>query len=111
MSHELSELIALRKRNEELIALNARLERLQGNPDFRELVLKLWMVEDCSRYAQLSQAPQLTEEQRKDSLNMAAAAGHFKRWMAVKYQEAQAAANQKNAIDEAIDELRGEGAE
>lgn len=111
MTTPLNSLLELQENNEQKIALNARLERLQANADFRELVLKLWMVDDCARYAQLSQAPQLTPEQREDSLNMAAAAGHFKRWMAVKFQEAQVALNMRNDLSSEIDELRAEGAE
>lgn len=107
----LADLMAQRQGTLQAVELAQRLERLQQNPDFKAVVLKHWMVDECSRYAQVSEDPALTPEQRADSARMAAAAGHFKRWMAV---TAMIAGNAKSSLDEldaAIADMRAADAE
>lgn len=57
--------------------------RLNDNPDFRELIVKGFMLNEAARYAQESGDPMLSPGQRQDALNMAQASGHLKRFLSV----------------------------
>ena len=86
--------------------------KLYSNPDFKKIVLDGFCLHDCARYVQESQDPALTPAQQVDALNIAQAAGHFRRYMSVVVQLGNHAENQMYSIEEALQELRmdtGEG--
>ena len=104
----------LEDRREELVKLADRaesLDRLAKNKDFKKIILEDFMVNDCSRYAQESADPLLEPHHRADALAMAQAAGHLKRYLQINRQMSRKASMDIVSIDEAIEEMRAEGAE
>lgn len=104
----------LEARREELHKLSEASEahdRLTNNKDFRKIILDGFMVEDCARYAQESCDPLLAPEQRADALALAQAAGHLKRYLQINRAMSRRALMDIEGIDQAIEEMRAEGAE
>ena len=85
--------------------------RLAQNADFKKLILEEFCVNECARYAQVSGDPMQDATARADCLAIAQAAGHLRRWLQVVHQMGSHAANNRPAIEDAIDELRASGAE
>lgn len=85
-------------------------ERLANNSDFRKIVLEGFCRDDCARYVSESGDPLLGAEERKDALNIAQAAGHFKRYMRLQIQMGETADRNIRDLEEAISEVRAEGA-
>lgn len=88
----------------ELISYRDMAIRLQQNPDFKNLILKYWCVDECARYAQASGDINLPEENRKQALEMAQASGHFKRFLDVVIRMGNHAESQMESLDAAINE-------
>jgi len=86
-------------------------DRLMRNKDFKRIILEGFMVEDCARYAQESADPMLNTEQRADALSLAQAAGHLKRYLQISRAMCNKAVSDITSIDQAIEEMRAEGAE
>ena len=86
-------------------------ERLAANPDFRELVLNCFMVEDAAHYVRQSADPAMTAEQRADCIALAQSAGHFKRWLSLQTQIATVARRNMDELDQAIIEAEAEETE
>lgn len=84
--------------------------RLYSNPDFRKLIMEGFCVTDCARYARESGNPALPAENRADSLAMAQAAGHLKRFLSVTVQMGHQAERNLAELGEALDEVRAEEA-
>lgn len=61
-------------------------ERLSKNKDFRDLIINGFCRDEAARFVQASADPCLTAEQRDDSLNMAQASGHLKRFLQMQIQ-------------------------
>lgn len=57
--------------------------KLSENPEFKKIILEEFCVKECARYAQLSADPTLSVEDRANSLALAQAAGHLKRYLSV----------------------------
>lgn len=87
--------------------------RLNSNPDFRDVILDLFCVKECARYAQLSADPNLSPVDQANSLALAQAAGHLRRFLSVITQMGNKADSDIPAIEEAIVEasLKEDGAE
>lgn len=71
--------------------LGDRAMRLNRNTDFKKLILEDFCVTNCARHAQLSADPALQPENRADSLALAQAAGHLRRYLSVICQMANKA--------------------
>lgn len=84
--------------------------RLANNRDFKKLILEEFCVQECARYAQNSANPQFSKEERADSLAIAQAAGHLRRFLQVINQMGAKAESDIAAIEEAIEEARLEEA-
>lgn len=84
--------------------------RLDNNPDFKRLINDEFLVKECARYAQNSANPALGAVERADSLGIAQAAGHLKRFLSVTIQKGNHAASQLPEYESALDEMRGEEA-
>lgn len=82
--------------------------RLTRNKDFKRIILEDFLVKDCARYVQESTDPMLTKEQRESALAMSQAAGHLKRYLQVNYQLAKSIADQRDDLEEAINQLNSE---
>ncbi len=106
---QLQSLIKQREDAESFIARKNVAVKLADNPEFKQLILKEFCVEECARHAQLSQDPSLKPENQLDSLRLAQAAGHLRRWLSVVVTMGNHAENQLPSIDQAISEMRQEG--
>lgn len=105
----IEELNQQRQENEVIVNRRNMAMRLAVNPDFKKLILQEFCVEECARYAQLSQDPSLTQAQQIDALNIAQAAGHLRRWLQVVNQMGLKAIHDNEALDQFIAESRQEG--
>lgn len=90
------------------VAIRDKILELNKNPLYKELVLEGFIKTDCAFYTHSSGDPLLTEPQRKDALNIAQAAGHFRRYMSIKIQQGNQAEDQIPRIEESIEEARRE---
>lgn len=85
-------------------------QRLTQNVDFRKVISEQFMEKECARYVHASADPALSERNQKDALYIAQAAGHLKRYLSVLIQMGNAAENELESIDVALDEARAETA-
>jgi hypothetical protein len=92
----------------ELIERRRVAERLAQNPDFKDLILDHFCVEECARYARESANPALNAESRADALALAQAAGHLKRFLSVIVQMGASAEKEMVDLEEALVEARAE---
>ena len=100
------------KNAKELIARRDSALKLARNPEFKQLILDEFCVQECARYAQASADPSLDATARADSLALSQAAGHLRRWLQVINQMGQVADREVLQLEEAIEEARNEeGAE
>ena len=87
-------------------------ERLSRNSDFRLLIIDGFCRDEAARFVQGSADPMLSAEERADSLNMAQASGHLKRWLQFQIRMGQTAEKNIAEIEQELVELRSvEGAE
>lgn len=84
--------------------------RLSNNRDFKKLILEEFCIQECARYAQNSANPALSAEDRADSLAIAQAAGHLRRYLSVVVQMGATAERDLPQIEDALDEARAEEA-
>ena len=108
----MSEVEALQNQLTDAHALVDRREKalkLFNNPEFKEIILDGFCLKDCARYAQSSEDPALDANARADSLNIAQASGHLRRFLSVIIQMGNAAAYQIPSIEQAILEIQHEG--
>lgn len=96
-------------RLETLVRRGKIAESLAQNPQFKELILDGFMVKDCAEYAQLSADPALSAANQADSLNIAQAAGHFKRWLSVVVRQGHKAEDDIKQTNDQIDDIRANG--
>ena len=82
---------------------------LEKNSDFVKLILDGFCERECARFARNSSDPALTKEQREDSLAMAQAAGHLRRWLSVTVRMGMHADNEISEARRTIEEMRQEG--
>lgn len=107
----LSQVAALEKQEADAKQLLERRQmalRLYTNRDFRKLILDGFCLNDAARYAQLSADPMLTKEQQTDSLNLAQASGHLKRFLSVTVQMGNGAEDELANLAEALAQARAE---
>jgi hypothetical protein len=93
---------------EEMVELRDMAFKLEKNREFRKLILENFCVTECARYAQASADPMLKAEQRADSLALAQAAGHLRRYLSVIVQMGNRASADIREAQEAIAEARRE---
>lgn len=96
---EVSELTAHREKLEKQIRIGDLAERIAIQPDFKELILQEFCINECARYAQVSGDPTLTDEQRRDAISFAQAAGHLRRWLSIQVQLGRNAAADLGTVD------------
>lgn len=82
------------------------LQRLMNNRDFKKLILEDFCVQECARYAQASADPNLSANERADALALAQSAGHIRRYLNVLDIMGNAAENQMQRLDDAIEDAR-----
>ena len=106
MSHTIEALEKQLEGQKELIEHQKMALRLASNCDFKKLILDEFCVKECARYAQMSSDPQLSAEERADSLALAQAAGHLRRWLSVKNRMGNSAQSSIHAIEAELDQAR-----
>jgi len=87
------------------------IDRLSANEDFRTVVTNGFLRDEAARFAALSDHPGLDDAGRADSLRMAQAAGHFKRWLVMQENIVNTARHNIAEATSQIEELRAEGSE
>ena len=85
--------------------------KLHENPEFKEVILKGFCVDDCARYAQLSADPSLSTSSQADALAIAQAAGHLRRYLSVLVQMGNAAERAAAQAESEMEIMRAEGEE
>ena len=80
--------------------------KLSEIPEFKELILDEFMVKEAARYVHGSADPALKPEERADSLAMAQASGHLKRFLSITVQMGAYAEREMSSLEAAIDEAR-----
>jgi hypothetical protein len=103
--HALEEQLSSAK---EFIARREMALRLARNPDFKKLILEEFCIHECARYAQASADPSLDATARADSLSLAQAPGHLRRWLQVINQMGQVAERDIEDLETSIEAARQE---
>jgi len=85
--------------------------KLEKNPEFKKLILDGFCEKECARFARNSGDPSIPKEMREDSLAMAQAAGHLRRWLSVTVRMGLRAEEEIRQAREAITEMHQEGQE
>lgn len=85
-----------------------KMERLKANPDFRDLIVQGFIVDECARHARLSVDVDMSEEDRKDALGFAQAAGYLQRWIEVFCKMATTASDDIADMENTLAEMRAE---
>ena len=80
--------------------------RLYDNRDFKLLMVDGFMRDEAARYVQASGDPAISLQDRADSLAMAQASGHLKRFLSVTVVMGNQAARDVASLQEALDEER-----
>ena len=93
---------------EQRIKIGQAIERLNSNSDFQLVIVKGFLQDDCLRYLDLSGDSTVSEKARLDTLNIAQAGGHFKRYIEAQMTKARDAANRINDQKNFLDQLRAE---
>lgn len=110
MSVTTQQLEQQREAAKELVELRDVAQRLASNADFRRLIHDEYMVKDAARLAGLAGDPILDPQQRADSMQMAIAAGHLRRFLSATIQRGNKGADDILAIESNLDEIRAEEA-
>ena len=105
---EVYELEQQLENSKELIARKDLALKLHKVPAFRKLILEEFCVNECARYAQNSANPALGEAERADSLAIAQAAGHLRRFLSVVVTMGNQAEGQMVSLEQALTEARQE---
>jgi hypothetical protein len=82
--------------------------KLYKNPDFKKLIIDEFCGTECARYAQASADPALGDRERADSLAIAQAAGHLRRFLSVCIAMGNQGERLTPEIEQAIHEARAE---
>ena len=93
----------------EIAGRREKLLRLLKNKDFQDLIMRFFLVEEAARYIQMAYQPGMGATERADSLLMAQATGHVKRFFdVVERQGEQALASLAEHLENYEDLVRGE---
>lgn len=92
----------------EQVKIKEAVLRLYKNKDYQLVIGKLFMLEDCARYAKLSGSEAYEEGVRKDSLSKAQAAGHLQEYLNAKIMLGSNAENSLESLEELEQELLNE---
>lgn len=107
----MSEVKELEKQLDDIQGLKRRGEqatRLASNKDFRALILDGFCRDDAARLVQASADPFLDAAQRADSLGMAQASGHLKRFLSMQIVMGNSAERSIPEVEEALAEARAD---
>lgn len=107
---EVQNLEQQRSNAKQLIDQREAVLRLANNPDFKNIVMEKFCVQECARYAHASADPAIAKEGREDAMAMAQASGHLRRFLSVVITMGNNAENSMKDLDEALANARAEEA-
>lgn len=93
---------------QQVVELGDMALRLFANHDFNRLIMQEFCVKEAARYVQSSCDPALGANERADSLALAQASGHLKRWLSVTTQMSNRARADIADVDEQLEFMRNE---
>lgn len=99
---QLDHLNRLKKQHKNAVEFRDRVIRLYNNPDFKEVILKFYMVNEVASFMEVAGSPVLPDRQRKDALDAAYAPGHLKRWLDARLSMGDNSETTLEEIEEAI---------
>jgi len=105
---QVEKLEADREAKKQSIALRESVQRLLKNPDFKTLIMDGFCLHECARYIEMAGSPDLTPEARANSLNIAQAGGHLRRYLAKIQLMTATAERDVLAIDAELEQARAE---
>ena len=108
---EIEQLESQMENNKRFVRNAEKVHRLMNNNDFKEIILEGFCTEECARFAQVSTDPRMTKDDRADALGNAQASGYLTRFLHVILRQGADADTTNRDIEQAIDELRAEGAD
>lgn len=82
--------------------------KLYNIREFKKIIIDEFCGTECARYVQASGDPALSVENRADSLAIAQASGHLRRYLSVLIQMGNQAAREIAECEQALEELRAE---
>lgn len=85
--------------------------KLYKDPLFKKLIIDEFCTTECARYAQASSDPALRPEERADSLAIAQASGHLRRYLSVIVAMGNQAEGMMDRLEAEIEDARAEGAD
>ena len=80
-------------------------QKLAENPAFKELILDEFCTKEAARLVHMSADPLMSQEQRADSLAMAQAGGHLRRYLSMQIRMANVAEHEISQVEKALQEL------
>lgn len=107
----MSQVVALEqqlKNAKQLVEQRRLALRLSQNRDFRKLILEEFCEKEAARYVQNSANPALGADERADSLAIAQASGHLKRWLSVQVQMGAHAEREIEDLETALEQARAD---
>ena len=105
---EVEELELQKEVNKDLIRQRDLLNKLEQNPEFKELILDNFCTKECARYVHVSTDSRVTPEYRENALNTAKAAGYFLNYLDMIRLKGNNAEASMERIDDELDAIRGE---
>lgn len=108
---EIQELEAEKARLQKQVTLRDQILKLSENHEFRKVIHDGFLNEECARSARMAGEPTLSDVERRNMLDMAMAAGHLQRYLSANVQKGNQAEETIIQYDQALEELRAEGAE
>lgn len=108
---EIQELEAEKARLQKQVTLRDQILKLSENHEFRKVIHDGFLNEECARSARMAGEPTLSDVERRNMLDMAMAAGHLQRYLSANVQMGNQAEETIIQYDQALEELRAEGAE
>jgi len=93
---------------EDLLGYREMAIKLYDNREFRTLFVDGYFLTEAARLVQLSGDPRLDVNERLDTLHMAQATGHAKRYLSTMVQMGARAAEQLPQLRATLEELRAE---
>ena len=108
----MSEIETIQQQIDELQELVERKDlalKLEKNREFKKLILEIFCEKECARFARNSGDPAISPENRADSLALAQAAGHLRRFLSLCVTQGYRAEHEIVQGKAALEELRHEG--
>lgn len=108
---QIQELEAQKADLQKQVDLRDQILKLSGDHAFRKVINEGFLRDEAARSIRMAGEPTLSAQEKSGLIEMALAAGHLQRYLSANIQMGNQAADTIFQIDEALAELRAEGAE